>query len=343
MAISLKDIAEQANLSIATVSRALRGRREIAPETRLLVQDIADRLRYRPNELARSILSGRTGNIGVIFPKGELGNDFYMQVLMGIHSEMSLKDRHAICLWLEETDNEGRLAAQIHSLIDKRVEGFIINPSFDYCQTYVREIVERQLPVVTVDMDFMGSCSDFVGTDDFVGAYRATEYLMNLGHIHIAHISGTSTTTTGLARKQGFLQAVSSRKAVRPIVVEDPVFGADMRLSFELAQKLLDSNPRPTAVFCANDYIAAMTYKAAHRKNLRIPVDLSVVGFADIETSRLLDPMLTTVRQKPLQIGISAAQLLIERTNNDTGDKKLQRILLRPELVVRDSASVPPP
>jgi DNA-binding LacI/PurR family transcriptional regulator len=345
LAIVLKDIAEKANMSVATVSRALRNRKEISQETRDLVQKIASGLRYRPNELARSMLSGRSGNIGVIFPEGAVGTDFCMQILIGIHSELSQMDRHAICLWSNTfayNNSDENVAAQIHSLIDKRVDGFIINPTIDARKTYIKEVLDRNIPMITVDMDLMSNDVDFVGTDDLAGSAMAVQYLMKLGHNRIVHIAGSRTSSTAILRKEGFLKAVHEAENIQASVIEDPMFGTDLKLSVEIAQRALDADPRPTAIFCANDYIASAVYKAARRKNLRIPEDLSIVGFADMEISRLLDPPLTTVHQNPFQIGVSAVRLLIQQTDEKIQDKTLNRILLKPELIIRESATMPP-
>lgn len=343
MTTSLKDIADRADLSVATVSRALRNRTEISLKTRKLVQKIAADLRYRPNELARSILSGRSGTVGVIFPQGAVGTDFCTQILIGIHSELSQVQRHAICLWSDTFaygNSDDKMAAQIHSLIDKRVDGFIVNPTIDARKTYIREILDRNMPMITVDMDLMSNEVDFVGTDDLAGSVMVTQYLMKLGHTRIVHIAGSNTSSTAILRKEGFLKTVHEAGNIQASVIEDPLFGTDLKLSVEIAQRALDADFRPTAIFCANDYIATAVYKAARRKNLRIPEDLSVVGFADMEISGLLDPPLTTVHQNPFQIGVSAVRLLVQQADKKVHDKKINRILLRPELVIRESASI---
>lgn len=345
MAVALKDIAEQANLSVATVSRALRGRREISLKTRMLVQEIAGQLRYRPNELARSILSGRTGNIGVIFPKETVGAEFCMNILLGIHNELGDMGLHAICLWSESHDRQASddiLVSHIHSLLDKRVEGFIINPAIDARETYIREILERHIPMVTVDMDLMGAHCDFVGTDDFLGGYKAAEYLIQLGHSRIVHICGAKTSSTATKRKEGFLKAIADYANTEAVLIEDPFFGVDLQVTFDIAQRTLRLAPRPTAVFCANDYIASMIYKAARREGLSIPQDLAVIGFADMEISRLLDPPLTTVRQNPYQIGVSAAKILAKRVSGKNDLLEPHRVMLRPELIIRESAGIRP-
>lgn len=342
MSASLKDIAQQANVSIATASRALRNRKEIAPETRARVQQIAQRLRYRPNQLARSILTGKTKTVGVIFPRGAQRVDFCLQILLGIHIELGQADYHAICLWSDDNDSfntDQHIAAQIHSLIDKRVDGFIVNPSIDARETYIREIAERQLPMVLVDIDLPGSNCDFVGTDDFTGAYKATEYLLRLGHRRILHIHGPASSSTALGRKEAFIKANKDIDNSDYTLAEDPLFGADPYGSLLIAQTALRAEPKPTAIFCANDYIAAAVYKAARREGLRIPDDLSVVGFADIEFCELLDPPLTTIKQDPFEIGRAAATLCIERINDAENQTQNRKILLKPELIFRQSAA----
>ncbi len=343
MAVALKDIAERVNLSVATVSRALRGRSEIAPQTRQLVQQIAEELKYRPNQLARSILSGRTGTGGVIFPQSAHCSDFCMQVLVGIHTQLGEMDCHAICLWMEELDVEKdvQLAAQIHSLVDKRVDGFIIYPALDARETYISEIIERHIPMVMVDMELSDIQSDFVGTDDFSGGYQAAAYLINLGHTRIACLAGPKMSSTAVVRKEGFL-AAAAEHGLEAVIAEDSYFGSDINTTVLLTERILKSSQRPTAIFCANDPMASSVYKAARAAKLRIPEDLSVIGFADMEIARLLDPALTTVRQNPYQIGVSAAKILIERISGKNDQLKPQRIMFRPELIIRESVGIPP-
>lgn len=336
--VSLRQIAEEANVSITTVSRVLRGRGEISLETRCKVQAIAEKLRYRPNLAAQSIHYGKSNTIGVIIPAAW---NFDIRIAFGIHDKLAEHDVVPITLWTSQKwsrkPDKGIDYAlrQVHHLIDRRVDGCILRPQMDFKDIYLREILERDLPIVTVDRDFLGSHADFVGTDDVYGARLAAQHLLELGHRFVVHLAGPGTVRTGKLRRQAFEDRIS--KEARCETIEDESFGLDPAA----AEKVFECDPLPTGVFAANDLMAQHVYNAARRRGLRIPGDLSVVGFADLEFAEFLDPPLTTVRQQPYEMGTVAAQILLERINEEQDDQETRTLLLKPELVTRGSTARP--
>lgn len=333
----LREIAAKADVSITTVSRVLRNQGEISEKTRQRVLLIAEEMRYRPNLPAQSIYSGSTNTVGVIIPAAE---DFDMRIILGIHNELARHNHVPITLWASDNSGHGEdmeLIRQIHNLVDRRVDGVILRPTIDARDTYIREITNRNLSLVTVDRDLFSSHADFVGTDDFMGARLATEHLLAMGHRRLAHLAGSPQSTTARMRRKSFEETVAAHPDVTWQVYEDPAFGVDLRLDMEIAMKLLISEPRPTAVFAANDKMAHSVYKAARRLGLHIPRDLSVLGFADLEFAEMMDPPLTTIRQHPYEMGVYAARLLLRRSSGEISETEPQRILLKPKLVIRDS------
>lgn len=339
--VSLKDIAIKANLSETTVSRALNDQKDVSEETRQRVKKVAEELHYRPNLLAQSMHTGATRIVGVIAPDLAPYNEFMVQVIIGIHNELAHQDYVPINLWASSVpspDSDHHIIKQIHQLIDRRVDGIILYPTQDASISFIEEVKERHIPLAVVDLELEGLNVDFVGTDDFYGASLATQYLIKLGHRRITHFGGCMTGSTARQRCRGFEDA-ASRAGIEYRIVEDPVYGADLKINQELAYRILADDSRPTAVFCASDQIATGIYKAAQHFNIHIPRDLSVVGYADMSIAQLLDPPLTTVRQNPYELGAHASRLLIQRSKYQQAEMEPQKILLKPDLAFRDSAA----
>lgn len=335
MSVSLKRIAREADVSVTTVSRVLRGRGEISDETRQRVQKIADKLRYRPNIAAQSIFTGRTNSIGVIIPAA---TTFDVRIAFGIHDMLAEQDVVPITLWTCQENEPSNLRhsidnvmKQIHHLVDRRVDGVILRPHNDFRDVYIREILDRHIPLVTVDRDYLGSHADFVGTNDVHGARLVAQHLLGLGHRRIVHLAGPETVMTSQLRKDAFESALASIPDVEYRTIVDESYGLDG----QAAMRIFDLKPRPTAIFAANDKMAKFVYNAARRYGLQIPEDLSVVGFADMEIAELMDPPLTTVRQQPYEIGRQAARIMLERIDGKLHEPK--SILLEPQLIVRGS------
>lgn len=335
--VTIKSIAEQANVSVTTVSRVLRNRGEISSETRKEVMRIANQLRYRPNLAAKSIFSGRTNSIGVIMLSAW---HFDARIAFGIHDELARKGYVPITLWTSSNQGEKigdeLVLKQIHQLIDRRVDGFILRPTNDAREAYISEIWERNVPLVTVDRDLLSDHGDYIGTDDASGARLAAEHLLNLGHQKFIHIAGPVTTSTGRIRREVFQKLIENAGGVCRTTV-DATFGLDKKAAYEA----LSFSPRPTAVFAANDRIASNVYSAAKDLNLNIPTDVSVVGYGDLEFASYLNPGLTTVRQDPYQMGSAAAKIAVERVEGKLGSQPHIKKLLSTDLIVRSSTFKP--
>ncbi len=330
--VNLKRIATEANLSIPTVSRILSGKDRCTPETRDRVSEIAKRLRYRPNLLVRGIQSGKTGSIGVLV---HISDEFFARMAEGIHDGLVAADRVPIFLWSKGNSEAAPTELQqLHRLVDRRVDGIILHPRQDSVdEAYLREVWDRNLPLVTIDRELAATHADFVGTDDAAGARLAAEHLLSLGHRRLGHLSGPRTVTTAYWRANGFEKG-AAEAGLSVNIIEDASYGRD---SFAPAKALLDRPDRPTAVFCANDFQVAAVYLAAAELGLSIPRDLSVVGFADLSVAGALLPRLTTLHQRPEEMGVQAARYLNDRIDGTVLDPAPRRVQLKPELIVRQS------
>jgi LacI family transcriptional regulator len=334
--ISLKQIADALNLSITTVSRVLRNKGEISSETREKVIAYANKHGYRPNLLIQGIQTGRTGNIGVMVPPY---NAYWVGVIQGIHDTLVKYDYAGFMIWDEYKsdpplqDKKKFMLEQMHRLIDRRVDGVILWPKVsEVYGDHLDELESRNLPVVTIDneLDF----SDSVVTNERQGAELVAEHLYSLGHRRIGHLTGQQEWTWARLRRKYFEKALDAYPDVTCITQ----IGSDNAEEIpEIARHLIQQEP--TAIFAFGDWVAFEIYKIAREMNLRIPEDLSIVGFSDShELDQIVNPPLTTIHQKPRVIGIEAVNLLMERLNDKNKvSSKHTRTVIDCELIIRRS------
>jgi len=332
--VSLKKIAESTNLSITTVSRVLRGNGEVSDETRKRVLNAAKKMRYRPNMLVQAIQTGKTRTMGVIVPPYD---SYWTSVLYGIHDALSNADHVYINVWCDERANESTysdlLQEQLHRLIDRRVDGLILWAHLAplYNESLIKDLEARDLPIVTIDHEL--PFADCIETDEELGATLAAEHLLELGHTNIAHLGWDNFYKWAYLRRTFFEQAIvqsNKAKCTTIICTADEEVGNAVR-------KLLSLNPRPTAIFACSDRLAKMIYKVAEQMKLRIPEDLSVIGYADLEFSQWMYPPLTTIKQKGKEMGKAAAEALLERSLSRIKDVPPRRIKIKCELIKRAS------
>ncbi len=327
--VSQQDIAREANVSRVTVSLVLAGKDQTSEATRKRVLEVAARLRYRPNLLVQGMQSGRTGAVGLIMPPSM---HFHGQIARGIHDELVKNDYVPIQLWTNSSP-EGKATelAQIHRLVDRRVDGVIIFPAdASVPDVHYREIWERNIPLVTVDRETT-THADHVGTDEELGGQLVAEHLLKLGHKRFAHLTYPNRPGSVSRRRDAFL------KLVKKAGGECKVYEGEQKDFSRLARELLEHSPRPTAVFAATDLIAMKIYAAAAECGLEIPGHISVMGYADFPFSEDLVPPLSTVRQDPYQIGTVAAKVLLDRVLNRESSMAPRKCLIKPEVVIRKS------
>lgn len=337
--ISLRTIAEEADVAIGTVSRVLKGTDQCSEVTRSRVLEIAQRLKYRPNLLVRAVQTGKTQTVGVLTSI----DTFSMNILQGIHDFLVANDHvmmvlSSACVMRKAPASGASEREQIHRLIDRRVDGIILYPVEDTADDeYLQEVWDWNLPLVTVDHELPARNASFVGSDDSGGSARVAEFLLGLGHRQIAHLGGPNIQSTSIDRMRGFVNAVKAAGQSCQ-VVQGKSFNS---INLEPARAILGLNPRPTAIFCANDWIAQGIFEVATQMGLRIPQDLTVIGFADQPVCTLLRPMLTTMRQFPYEMGEMAAKLIVDRSRSDH-QMPPQKIRVPVELVLRQSHAAAP-
>ncbi len=333
MPVTLKDIAERSGVSISTVTRVLNDKARqyrISDETSQLVEKTARKLKYRPNQLARGLRLKKTQTLGLLAP--DISNPFFAYITRRIQN-IAAEHNYSIVICNTNEDQDIEIE-QTQLLLSKGIDGFIIMPvglSFKHLQNIKKEGV----PVVLIDRCFEELPFHSVVIDNYEGAYSAVEHLIEYGHERIAMIQGLPHTYTNNGRVEGYLDALHRHKIKSS---KNYIVGSDFgkENGYRSAQKLLSLKKPPTAIFLSSDLIALGALEAIYERDLKIPNDLSLVAFDDIDFAPFLVSPLTVVSQPKDQLGEIAVNLLIQQIKNPNTGKPVTEIL-KPHLVVRGS------
>lgn len=331
----LRQIADEAGVSLATASLVLRGKDKSSEATRQRVRDVAERLRYRPNLLVQGMQTGRTATVGVVVPI--VG--YFALVSHGIYERLAESGYLPVFHYqTEDTKEDGRAKelSIIHRLLGQRVDGIIMCPADEsVSDLYFSEVWERGIPLVAVDRLLGMTHADFVGTDDLAGGRLAAEHLLSLGHRRLAQVAGGFDLGPFNARRTAFSQTVREAGATCvDVELVEPNYA-------DAVQRLLSLDPLPTGVFLASDNCAPDLYAEARVRGIEIPRDLSVVGFAGLPWSEFLVPPLTTLDQSPHLVGREAAEILLSRIESGIDNYEPKKVRIVPELIQRKSTDRP--
>jgi LacI family transcriptional regulator len=326
---TIREVAESAGVSYATVSHVINNTRLVSPETRERVLAAMAELNYRPNALARSLRQGKTNTIGLVLP--DSANPFFAEISRCIEDE-TFKKGYSVFLCNTELDIQRELF-YVDVLSKKQVDGIIFVAAGDQADS-LDFLVSRNMPVVMIDRDVPNVEVDAVLTDHRLGGYLATRHLLELGHTRIACIAGPSSITPSAERIIGYRKALE--EAGLPYD-EKLVLRGDYHAQsgMDITHTILRMDPRPTAIFALNDLMALGALRAAAEAGCSVPSDLAVVGYDDLELSHFTNPPLTTIAQPKTEIGAQAVDLLVDRMSRK--DRPPSRVVLPPELIVRRS------
>lgn len=332
--VTIKDVAQAAGVSYATVSRVLNGYQHVRPDKRQRVLEATERLGYTVNVQARSLAGGRSHVIGLLVH--DLRNAYTAHVIEGI-DEVLVDAQYELILHTTHRRHT-KEAAYVSTLTSGLIDGLILLLPLE-SSGYLAQLRERRFPyVVITDHEYFDEHSPLVGTTNWQGAYQATRYLLELGHRRIGFLAGLAEFTSAHERLNAFKAAHADYGVpFDPGCVRPGNF--NQQDGYEAAGALLDLPERPTAIFATNDPSAFGAYDAARARGLRIPDDVSIVGFDDVAQAAYMHPPLTTVRQPMMAMGRLAAELLLERVS--APDSPAQRRVLPVELVVRASCAPP--
>jgi len=328
--VTIRDIAKLAGVSVATVSRVINESPKVGEKTRERVKKIIERFGYRRNILARNLATRKTSTIGVLL--SDITNPFYSEIVRGIEDEAR---KHGYIVIFGSTDNNPEVQKEYVNLFrEQRVAGMIF-ASVSLDDPDVKRLFKEDIPFVLVNRKVETIRTDFVVIDNVKGAYMATEHLIKLGHRRIGFIRGPLNYSTGIDRLKGYRSALQKYD-----IKEDPRLikpGNFRQESGYVAFKefLKMKNP-PSAIFASNDFMALGVLEAASEFGVKIPEDVALVGFDNINFSSLKFVNLTTVTQRKYEMGIKGLELLLREISN-AGSWVPQEIYLKPRLIVRGS------
>src|SRR5271157_4188236 len=334
--VTMRQIAERAQVSIGTVSHVVNGTARVRPKLRLRVTEAIRSLGFQPSALARGLRLNRTKILGMIIP--DVTNPFFPSVVRGAED---VAFKHSYRVMLCNTDNNpAKEASYLAELRSFRAAGLLIIPAAGSdLNSELLPGTPGSPPVVCLDRCPEGWTGDAVVVANEMGAYHATKHLIESGHRHLAVITGPAPLANAVERLNGFKKAMrEARLPLAPEFVQEAAF--DTRSGFQAAKRLLRMLPRPTAIFACNDLMALGVLHAAHELGLRCPEDISLVGFDNLEFCEYTSPALSSVFQPDYQLGATAAGLLLDRINGLRNKPK--RILLETELKIRNSVMAMP-
>ncbi|WP_211746443.1 LacI family DNA-binding transcriptional regulator [Paenibacillus sp. Marseille-Q4541] len=304
---TIKDVAKAANVSVATVSRVLHNLSGYSEKTKKKVLDTIEELGYQPNAIARGLVNKRTQTIGVLFPN--VSSSFSSELLHGIE-EVAHEQEFSIIVCNTVADGI-RTMKYLQVLREKQVDGIIFTSEL-LRDEYYRIIEEMKIPVVLVNTYSQKYQIPYVKTDDRQAAYQATDYLIQKGHRDIAMIAGTkSDIIAGIPRVEGYKQALTDNHID---IDESKIVYGDFQLQSgrDAMETLLANETRITAVFAASDEMAIGAMGVAYEKGIKIPEELSIMGYDDLSLAQMVYPPLTTVHQPLKEMGRIATENLIK-------------------------------
>jgi DNA-binding LacI/PurR family transcriptional regulator len=329
---TIRDLANKLNISISTVSRALRNAPDVNPETKKAVLELAKQLHYEPNRVAQSLRIKKTNTIGVVVP--EIAMHFFSSTISGIQEYAAKHDYSImICQSMESLRTE---KSNIHMLVSNRVDGLLISLSSQTKNVeHLEHLLAKQIPIVLFDRITSELDVSKVVVDDYNGGFKAAEHLIRTGCRRIAFIGGPETLYVSDQRMRGYRDAIRNYNI--ELDEELIIHCKDLHTDPTAAtHKLLDLPQRPDAIFCMNDPVAILAMQVLKEKAVRIPDEISLVGFTNEPVSQFIEPSLTTVAQPAYQMGQTAAKLFIQQMENKQEFKPITKILPT-ELIVRNS------
>lgn len=325
---SIKDVAKLANVSTATVSRVLRNAGNVTEETKRRVLEAIEALNYQPNVLGRYLRRMETETVLVIVP--DITNPFFSKVLRGIEA-VALERGYQVLLG--DTQNDVQLEEQyLNVLPQKQVDGMIFLTA--RTRKELMEEMSRQFPIVLACEYLEGTDIPTVSIDNISSARKATEHLIGLGHRRIAHLTGPMDVILSRDRLRGYYQALAQHDIdVDASLVQEGDFSFES--GYNVTLKLLALEKPPTAIFAANDAMAIGAIKAVRHRGGRVPDDVAVVGFDDIQMASIFEPGVTTIAQPMFDIGKQAMKLLLQLIDGEEVERR--QFVLPDRLVIRES------
>lgn len=331
---TIHDIARKLNITASTVSRALNDNPRISTATKKIVQKTAEQLNYQPNHIAAALRNGKSNILGIIVPWAD--RNIFSSAIRGMEDIANGAGYNVmICQTYESPEKE---VANVQALLNARVDGIIVSQAKNTLNyDHFIKVKERGIPLILFDRSNDELEVSHVVIDDFQGAYKATEHLIQQGCIRIAHFTNTRKISIYKERLRGYREALVNNGLPyeESLVIESDLQLEDGRTSM---RQLLNRKERPDAVFSASAYGVLGALQVLKENNVKIPDEVALVGFANEPFTSFTDPSLSTVEQHSMRLGNAAAEIFLQEISNKTKKFIPQKIVLKPELIIRQSS-----
>lgn len=331
--INLKWLAKELNLSIATVSKALRNGWDVNAKTKQRVLDLAERLNYQPDPYASSMRKRKSQTIAVIIP--EIANNFFSVVLDGIQMIADKKGYHVLTYLTH--DNNLNECSTIKHLESGRVDGVLMSLCSETSdKLHLTRLKKTGMPIVFFDRVAEIADCPTVTTDDYESAYKATEHLIHKGCKRIAYLSLPQHISINHMRQQGYVDALVKNK----IEINDSLIiqcTNDIAKDHLIIKKLLKGKNKPDGIFASVEKLVITTYHACNEMKIKIPGAVKIISFSNLKTASLLNPSLSTITQPALDMGKEACELLFRKIEKKASKYVSEHVVLKSSLIVRKS------
>lgn len=314
MAVTIKDIAEKANVSITTVSRVLNNKSKgVGEETRQNILKIVEELNYVPNAVAKGLVTKKTNIIGLVIP--DITNPYYPELAKGVEGTAN---EYGYNILLCGTNNEPEKESNyLRILREHYVAGIVYNSSNHVKDSTIGQLNNANIPFVLIENETSQADVMRVYTDAKLGMMKMVDYLISMGHRKIAYLSGPEDSYSASIRYEGYREALFNHGI--PFDESLVQFGAPTRADgFELTKKLLKSKANFTAIACFNDLMAVGALQKLKTKGIQVPLDVSVTGYDNVYVTKITTPKITTIEQPAYEMGCQAAKMLIEKIEGNT-------------------------
>jgi len=328
---TIKDVAKHVGVSTATVSHVINKTRFVSDEIKEKVLQTIRDLNYQPNAIARSLVKRKTHTIGIII--SDILNPFYTAIVRGIE-DVTYKSGYSVML-CKRTKNVEKEILYIQVLMEKRIDGLVLSTAF---QDGVHPLLSqlKGIPLVSIVRKMKGFNPDAVFGDNVGGAYQAIEHFIQLGHRRIGIISGPLGLSSGAERREGYEKALESHRIP---IEEHWIKTGDFKKEsgYFLTKKLLEEKVPPTALLVVNNQMTIGALNALKELGVRVPEDLSLISFDDMEWCSFMNSPLTTIEQSPYLMGKTAGEMLLQKINHKRSQPK--KVVIPSHLIIRNSTA----
>ncbi len=330
---TIHDIARELKISASTVSRALNDNPRISLKTKERIKAVAVELGYRPNTLASNLRNKKSNTIGIVVPL--INRYFFSSVISGVE-DVAFKAGYNVVI-SQSNDLSAKEISIVQSMFSNRVDGLIISiamqtDSFEHLKLFSK----KHIPLVFFDRAVTEIETDKIVVDDFAGAFKVTQHLIDQGYKRIGHLAGPQNLMTYLHRKRGYIAALEKNG----LTFDDSLVLVNTLTSDEgtsSVEQLMNLPNPPDAIFCGNDTTALSAMIYLRDKGIRIPQDFGIIGFSNEPFSKVVSPSISTIAQPGFEMGQKAAEMIIQKIENK--EKTYRTIVLPMEMIIRESSN----